>query len=47
MIRITGSKWFSNFDVEFHILGKPYQECISQTRSKTRAIKQFSKLKLV
>jgi hypothetical protein len=23
MIRITWSKWFSNFDVEFHILGNP------------------------
>jgi hypothetical protein len=37
----------SNFDVVFHILGKPYQESISQTRSKTRAIKQFGKLELV
>jgi hypothetical protein len=43
MIRITSSKWFSNFDVAFHILGKPYQESISQTRG----IQQFGKLELV
>jgi hypothetical protein len=47
MIRITSSKWFYNFDVEFQILGKPYQESISQTISKTRAIKQFGKLEFV
>jgi hypothetical protein len=47
MIRITRRKWFSISDVEVHMLGKSYQESISQTRSKTRAIKQFGKLELV